>query len=152
MHIYFHSLLWSYLPRVSTILTTCVNVLNRMYDTSHASTAYFFLIDKGSCYGVGSGTIAGIIFADVAMTVLIVTTTYWYASKRRQKKENGEKLHRPTQMFSILKSVHRRHLTCMCPCVSLADEVYMNVRANCKTWRSLEDWHEQWKTYWHLIP
>uniref|UniRef100_A0A671PWN0 Hematopoietic cell signal transducer n=1 Tax=Sinocyclocheilus anshuiensis TaxID=1608454 RepID=A0A671PWN0_9TELE len=57
---------------------------------------------KGSCYGVGSGTIAGIIFADVTVTVLIVTTTYWYASKRRQKKEN-------------------------------ADEVYMNVRANCKT-------------------
>uniref|UniRef100_A0A673JIC7 Hematopoietic cell signal transducer n=1 Tax=Sinocyclocheilus rhinocerous TaxID=307959 RepID=A0A673JIC7_9TELE len=58
--------------------------------------------DKGLCYGFGSGTIAGIIFADVAVTVLIVTTTYWYASKRRQKKEN-------------------------------ADEVYMNVRANCKT-------------------
>uniref|UniRef100_A0A8C1XMU9 Hematopoietic cell signal transducer n=1 Tax=Cyprinus carpio TaxID=7962 RepID=A0A8C1XMU9_CYPCA len=60
------------------------------------------LEDKDSCYGVGSGTIAGIIFADVAVTILIVTTTYWYASKRRQKKEN-------------------------------ADEVYMNVRANCKT-------------------
>uniref|UniRef100_A0A672QU14 Hematopoietic cell signal transducer n=1 Tax=Sinocyclocheilus grahami TaxID=75366 RepID=A0A672QU14_SINGR len=60
------------------------------------------LEDKGSCYGVGSGTIAGIIFADVTVTVLIVTTTYWYASKRRQKKDN-------------------------------ADEVYMNVRANCKT-------------------
>ncbi|XP_043116173.1 hematopoietic cell signal transducer [Puntigrus tetrazona] len=58
--------------------------------------------EKASCYGVGSGTIAGVIFADVAVTVLIVTTTYWYASKRRQKKEN-------------------------------ADEVYMNVRANCKT-------------------
>ncbi|XP_067305763.1 hematopoietic cell signal transducer [Pseudorasbora parva] len=73
--------------------------------------AFFFLSlfamvsaveDRGSCYGVGSGAIAGIIFADVAVTVLIVTTTYWYASKRRQKKEN-------------------------------ADEVYMNVRANCKT-------------------
>lgn len=58
--------------------------------------------DKYSCFGVSSGTVAGIIFADVAVTVLIVTTTYWYASKRRQKKEN-------------------------------ADEVYMNVRANCKT-------------------
>ncbi|KAF4103206.1 hematopoietic cell signal transducer [Onychostoma macrolepis] len=49
--------------------------------------------DKGSCYGVGSGTIAGIIFADVAVTVLIVTTTYWYASKRRQKKENADKVY-----------------------------------------------------------
>ncbi|KAK2903052.1 hypothetical protein QQF64_010061 [Cirrhinus molitorella] len=58
--------------------------------------------EKGLCYGVGSATVAGIIFADVAVTVLIVSTTYWYASKRRQKKEN-------------------------------ADEVYMNVRANCKT-------------------
>ncbi|XP_051720340.1 hematopoietic cell signal transducer isoform X1 [Ctenopharyngodon idella] len=58
--------------------------------------------DRGTCFGVGPGTIAGIILADVAVTVLIVTTTYWYASKRRQKKEN-------------------------------ADEVYMNVRANCKT-------------------
>ncbi|XP_056123676.1 hematopoietic cell signal transducer [Rhinichthys klamathensis goyatoka] len=58
--------------------------------------------DKGSCYGIGSGTMAGIIFADVAVTIFIVSTTYWYASKRRQKKEN-------------------------------ADEVYMNVRANCKT-------------------
>ncbi len=71
-----------------------------MYGTSHASNAYFFLIDKSLCYGAGSGTIVGIIFADVAVTVLIVTTTYWYASKRRQKKENGEKLHRPRQMFS----------------------------------------------------
>ncbi len=26
MNIYFHSLLWSYLPRVPTILTTCVHV------------------------------------------------------------------------------------------------------------------------------
>ncbi|XP_059423835.1 hematopoietic cell signal transducer [Carassius carassius] len=60
------------------------------------------LEDKDSCYGVGSGTIAGIIFADVTVTILVVTITYWYASKRRQKKEN-------------------------------ADEVYMNVRANCKT-------------------
>uniref|UniRef100_A0A672SAS6 Hematopoietic cell signal transducer n=1 Tax=Sinocyclocheilus grahami TaxID=75366 RepID=A0A672SAS6_SINGR len=55
--------------------------------------------DKGLCYGVGSGTIAGIIFADVAVTVLIVTTTYWYASKRRQKKENGEILHRHNTNF-----------------------------------------------------
>ncbi|XP_052002829.1 hematopoietic cell signal transducer [Xyrauchen texanus] len=58
--------------------------------------------DRGSCYGISPATIAGIIFADVALTVLIVTTTYWYASKRRQKKEK-------------------------------ADEVYMNVRANCKS-------------------
>jgi len=36
---------------------------------------------------------AGIIFADVAVTIFIVSTTYWYASKRRQKKENGQKLH-----------------------------------------------------------
>ncbi|XP_065102172.1 hematopoietic cell signal transducer [Paramisgurnus dabryanus] len=58
--------------------------------------------DIGSCYGISIGTIAGIVFGDVALTVLVVTTTYWYASKRRQKKEN-------------------------------ADEVYMNVRANCKS-------------------
>uniref|UniRef100_A0A673K312 Hematopoietic cell signal transducer n=1 Tax=Sinocyclocheilus rhinocerous TaxID=307959 RepID=A0A673K312_9TELE len=51
------------------------------------------LEDKGSCYGVGSGTIAGIIFADVTVTVLIVTTTYWYASKRRQKKENADEVY-----------------------------------------------------------
>uniref|UniRef100_A0A9J8B8Y9 Hematopoietic cell signal transducer n=1 Tax=Cyprinus carpio carpio TaxID=630221 RepID=A0A9J8B8Y9_CYPCA len=56
--------------------------------------------DKDLCYGFGSGTIAGIIFADVAVTVLIVTITYWYASKRRQKKENGEILHRHTLIFS----------------------------------------------------
>ncbi|XP_057197124.1 hematopoietic cell signal transducer [Triplophysa rosa] len=58
--------------------------------------------DSGSCYGISPGTIVGIIFADVALTVLVVSTTYWYASKRRQKREN-------------------------------ADEVYMNVRANCKS-------------------
>lgn len=48
-------------------------------------------IDIGSCYGISPGTIAGIVFGDVALTVLVVTTTYWYASKRRQKKENGKK-------------------------------------------------------------
>lgn len=49
--------------------------------------------DRGLCYGLGSGTIAGIIFADVAVTVLIVSVTYWYASKRRQKKENADKVY-----------------------------------------------------------
>ncbi len=31
MHIYFHSLLWSYLPRVPTILTTCVYIQGKMW-------------------------------------------------------------------------------------------------------------------------
>ncbi|KAM7420581.1 hypothetical protein PAMA_015012 [Pampus argenteus] len=55
-----------------------------------------------SCYRIEPATIAGIIIADVFLTLIIVMVTYQCASIRRQKIENAE-------------------------------EVYMNVRANCKT-------------------
>nr|XP_040021246.1 hematopoietic cell signal transducer isoform X1 [Gasterosteus aculeatus aculeatus] len=55
-----------------------------------------------SCYRIEPGTIAGIICADVLLTLVIVVVTYRCAGYRRQKIEK-------------------------------ADEVYMNVRANCKS-------------------
>ncbi|XP_070692032.1 hematopoietic cell signal transducer [Pempheris klunzingeri] len=70
----------------------------------------FFLTDLAavlsestvSCYRIEPGTIAGIICADVLLTLIIVIVTYRCASFRRQKIKN-------------------------------ANEVYMNVRANCKS-------------------
>ncbi|XP_037310419.1 hematopoietic cell signal transducer [Pungitius pungitius] len=55
-----------------------------------------------SCYRIEPGTIAGIVCADVLLTVVIVVVTYRCAGYRRQKIEK-------------------------------ANEVYMNVRANCKS-------------------
>ncbi len=43
MHIYFHSLLWSYLPRVPTILTTCVYVSGKQ-DKNTEEKYYFFVV------------------------------------------------------------------------------------------------------------
>ncbi|KAM8869397.1 hematopoietic cell signal transducer isoform 1-T1 [Spinachia spinachia] len=55
-----------------------------------------------SCYTIEPGTIAGIICADVLLTLVIVVVTYRCAGYRRQKIEK-------------------------------ANEVYMNVRANCRS-------------------
>lgn len=43
-----------------------------------------------SCYRIEPGTIAGIICADVLLTLIIVIVTYQCASFRRQKIDNGE--------------------------------------------------------------
>uniref|UniRef100_A0A3P9C6H7 Hematopoietic cell signal transducer n=1 Tax=Maylandia zebra TaxID=106582 RepID=A0A3P9C6H7_9CICH len=43
-----------------------------------------------SCYRIEPGTIAGIICADVVLTLIIVVVTYRCASFRRQKIDNGK--------------------------------------------------------------
>ncbi|XP_039660799.1 hematopoietic cell signal transducer [Perca fluviatilis] len=46
-----------------------------------------------SCYRVEPGTIAGIICADMLLTLIIVIVTYRCASLRRQKIENANKVY-----------------------------------------------------------
>ncbi|TDH11973.1 hypothetical protein EPR50_G00066120 [Perca flavescens] len=46
-----------------------------------------------SCYRIEPGTIAGIICADVLLTLIIVIVTYRCASLRRQKIENAHKVY-----------------------------------------------------------
>ncbi|XP_049902407.1 hematopoietic cell signal transducer [Epinephelus moara] len=46
-----------------------------------------------SCYRIEPGTIAGIICADVLLTLVIVVVTYRCASVRRQKIENANKVY-----------------------------------------------------------
>ncbi|XP_044063547.1 hematopoietic cell signal transducer [Siniperca chuatsi] len=46
-----------------------------------------------SCYRIEPGTIAGIICADVLLTLIIVIVTYRCASFRRQKIENADKVY-----------------------------------------------------------
>ncbi|KAM9352998.1 hematopoietic cell signal transducer [Symphorus nematophorus] len=47
----------------------------------------------GSCYRIEPGTIAGIICADVVLTLIIVIVTYRCASFRRQRIENADKVY-----------------------------------------------------------
>uniref|UniRef100_A0A3P9N3W7 Hematopoietic cell signal transducer n=1 Tax=Poecilia reticulata TaxID=8081 RepID=A0A3P9N3W7_POERE len=64
---------------------------------------YFFgvlqMIDKRievhnvSCYRIEPGTIAGIIAADLLLTLIIVVVTYQCASFRRQKIDNADKVY-----------------------------------------------------------
>ncbi|XP_049336689.1 hematopoietic cell signal transducer [Astyanax mexicanus] len=49
--------------------------------------------EKGSCYRIAPGTLAGAVLGDIALTIFIVGVTYCCASKRRQKKENAEKVY-----------------------------------------------------------
>uniref|UniRef100_A0A3Q1GF79 Hematopoietic cell signal transducer n=1 Tax=Acanthochromis polyacanthus TaxID=80966 RepID=A0A3Q1GF79_9TELE len=46
-----------------------------------------------SCYRIEPGTIAGIICADVLLTLIIVAATYRCASFRRQKIDNANKVY-----------------------------------------------------------
>ncbi|XP_028985882.1 hematopoietic cell signal transducer [Betta splendens] len=46
-----------------------------------------------SCYRIEPGTVAGIICADVVLTLIIVIVTYRCASFRRQKLENADKVY-----------------------------------------------------------
>nr|XP_046256761.1 hematopoietic cell signal transducer [Scatophagus argus] len=46
-----------------------------------------------SCYRIEPGTIAGIICADILLTLIIVIVTYRCASFRRQKIENANKVY-----------------------------------------------------------
>uniref|UniRef100_A0A8P4GF32 Hematopoietic cell signal transducer n=1 Tax=Dicentrarchus labrax TaxID=13489 RepID=A0A8P4GF32_DICLA len=46
-----------------------------------------------SCYRIEPGTIAGIICADVLLTLIIVIVTYRCASFRRQKIDNADKVY-----------------------------------------------------------
>ncbi|KAL3980889.1 C-type lectin domain family 4 member E [Sarotherodon galilaeus] len=46
-----------------------------------------------SCYRIEPGTIAGIICADVVLTLIIVIVTYRCASFRRQKIDNAHKVY-----------------------------------------------------------
>ncbi|XP_035496567.1 hematopoietic cell signal transducer isoform X2 [Scophthalmus maximus] len=54
----------------------------------------FFLCNSAaSCYRIEPGTIAGIIAADVLLTLIIVIATYRCASFRREKIENAHKVY-----------------------------------------------------------
>ncbi|XP_010737438.1 hematopoietic cell signal transducer [Larimichthys crocea] len=46
-----------------------------------------------SCYRIEPGTIAGIICADVLLTLIIVIVTYRCASLRRQRIDNADKVY-----------------------------------------------------------
>uniref|UniRef100_A0A667Y3I4 Hematopoietic cell signal transducer n=1 Tax=Myripristis murdjan TaxID=586833 RepID=A0A667Y3I4_9TELE len=46
-----------------------------------------------SCYRIEPGTMAGIIAADLVLTVIIVIVTYLCASSRRQRRENADKVY-----------------------------------------------------------
>ncbi|XP_026150190.1 hematopoietic cell signal transducer isoform X2 [Mastacembelus armatus] len=46
-----------------------------------------------SCYRIEPGTIAGIICADVLLTLVIVIVTYRCASFRRRKIDNADKVY-----------------------------------------------------------
>ncbi|GLD63548.1 hematopoietic cell signal transducer-like protein [Lates japonicus] len=46
-----------------------------------------------SCYRIEPGTIAGIICADVLLTLIIVIVTYRCASFRRQRIDNADKVY-----------------------------------------------------------
>uniref|UniRef100_A0A3Q2CMP9 Hematopoietic cell signal transducer n=1 Tax=Cyprinodon variegatus TaxID=28743 RepID=A0A3Q2CMP9_CYPVA len=59
-------------------------------------TNHFFqscLCSNVSCYRIEPGTMAGIISADLMLTLLIVGITYKYASYRRQKVDNADKIY-----------------------------------------------------------
>uniref|UniRef100_UPI003AAB79E1 hematopoietic cell signal transducer n=1 Tax=Centroberyx gerrardi TaxID=166262 RepID=UPI003AAB79E1 len=49
--------------------------------------------DCVSCYRIEPGTMAGIISADVVLTLIIVVVTYQCASSRRQRRENADKVY-----------------------------------------------------------
>ncbi|XP_029928515.1 hematopoietic cell signal transducer [Myripristis murdjan] len=49
--------------------------------------------DTTSCYRIEPGTMAGIIAADLVLTVIIVIVTYLCASSRRQRRENADKVY-----------------------------------------------------------
>lgn len=55
-----------------------------------------------SCYRIEPGTIAGIICADVLLTLIIVVVTYKCASFRRQKLDNGKMMGLSWTMFFML--------------------------------------------------
>ncbi|KAK3571704.1 hypothetical protein QTP86_016160 [Hemibagrus guttatus] len=49
--------------------------------------------DKESCYRIATGMLAGVVFGDITLTILIVGATYYCASKRRIKKEKADKVY-----------------------------------------------------------
>ncbi|XP_037533149.1 hematopoietic cell signal transducer [Nematolebias whitei] len=51
------------------------------------------LTDTISCYRIEPGTMAGIISADLVLTLIIVVVTYRCASCRRQKIDNANKVY-----------------------------------------------------------
>lgn len=57
---------------------------------SHYSLYVCLADNTVPCYRIEPGTIAGIISADVLLTLIIVAVTYSCASFRRKKIKNGE--------------------------------------------------------------
>ncbi|XP_069393422.1 hematopoietic cell signal transducer [Paralichthys olivaceus] len=49
--------------------------------------------DNTTCWRIEPWTIAGIIFTDVLLTLIIVAVTYRCASNRREKLENAHKVY-----------------------------------------------------------
>uniref|UniRef100_A0A8C4F0Z2 Hematopoietic cell signal transducer n=1 Tax=Dicentrarchus labrax TaxID=13489 RepID=A0A8C4F0Z2_DICLA len=60
---------------------------------AHSLSACGLLDNTVSCYRIEPGTIAGIICADVLLTLIIVIVTYRCASFRRQKIDNADKVY-----------------------------------------------------------
>ncbi|XP_062254644.1 hematopoietic cell signal transducer [Platichthys flesus] len=57
------------------------------------NAALAFADDTSSCYRIEPWTIAGIVFADVLLTLILVALTYRCASIRREKFENADKVY-----------------------------------------------------------
>ncbi|KAK2855240.1 hypothetical protein Q7C36_007109 [Tachysurus vachellii] len=49
--------------------------------------------ERGSCYRIATGALAGVVIGDITLTILIVSATYYCASKRRIKKEKADKVY-----------------------------------------------------------
>uniref|UniRef100_A0A8C8JNZ4 Hematopoietic cell signal transducer n=1 Tax=Oncorhynchus tshawytscha TaxID=74940 RepID=A0A8C8JNZ4_ONCTS len=50
----------------------------------------FSILNNPSCYRIEPGSMAGIIAADVILTLAVVIVTYHCASRRRCRKERGK--------------------------------------------------------------
>ncbi|XP_038832122.1 hematopoietic cell signal transducer isoform X2 [Salvelinus namaycush] len=62
-------------------------------NTALLMVLFFCLCDNPSCYRIEPGTMAGIIIADVILTIAIVIVTYHCASRRRRRKERADKVY-----------------------------------------------------------
>lgn len=90
-------------------LVQMFNVLFLLYTTKmpqsmayHPLLLIFFLFaleivmakaESATCYNIDPGTMAGIIVADLLLTLVIVVITYYCASNRRKKRENADKVY-----------------------------------------------------------
>lgn len=100
--------------------------------------------ERGSCYRIAPGTLAGVVLGDIALTILIVGATYYCASKRRIKKEKG-KSWKLLLLMAILPSskcyLFVVTLTCICILSQLIKSTWMSERtAQNKEFKRMKIW------------